>query len=179
MLIERRLGDEKTLEQGGAGCVLLRNTMHKLYDSIVPRVHSVFHIADTLGHALAADGLTRAGQGTRTTMVEDFFATRLRDGFDEVITWTRDRSRQSTPLFSTNYAAVVRDGCTPTLKSWMTSHRAGRKACARLHRDRDAGEAATPGPAAVRHDAPACPSRRGMGAFGRVTISDGRRARLC
>ena len=41
-----------------------------------------FHIADALGHALAADGLTRVGLlGTRLTMVEDFYATRLREGF--------------------------------------------------------------------------------------------------
>ncbi len=41
-----------------------------------------FHIADALGHALAADGLTRVGLlGTRFTMVEDFYATRLREGF--------------------------------------------------------------------------------------------------
>ena len=41
-----------------------------------------FRIADALGHALAADGLTRVGLlGTRLTMVEDFYATRLREGF--------------------------------------------------------------------------------------------------
>ncbi len=41
-----------------------------------------FHIADALGHALAADGLTRVGLlGTRFTMVEHFYATRLREGF--------------------------------------------------------------------------------------------------
>ncbi len=41
-----------------------------------------FHIADALGHALAANGLTSVGLlGTRLTMVEDFYATRLREGF--------------------------------------------------------------------------------------------------
>ena len=41
-----------------------------------------FHIADALGHALAADGLKHVGLlGTRFTMVEDFYATRLREGF--------------------------------------------------------------------------------------------------
>ena len=84
--IESRLGDEAAaLEQGGADCVLLcSNTMHKLYGGIAARVGvPFFHIADTLGHALAADGLTRVGLlGTRFTMIEDFFANRLRDRFD-------------------------------------------------------------------------------------------------
>ena len=84
--IESRLGDEAAaLEQGGADCVLLcSNTMHKLYGGIAARVGvPFFHIADTLGHALAADGLTCVGLlGTRFTMVEDFFAIRLCDQFD-------------------------------------------------------------------------------------------------
>ena len=115
-LIERRLGDEAaTLEQGGAGCVLLcSNTMHKLYDSIFPRVSiPLFHIADTLGHALAADGLTRAGLlGTRTTMVEDFFATRLRDGFGvEVIVPDEGQIETiHTIIFDELCRGIVRDG---------------------------------------------------------------------
>ena len=115
-LIERRLGDEAaTLEQGGAGCVLLcSNTMHKLYDSIVPRVGiPLFHIADTLGHALAADGLTRAGLlGTRTTMVEDFFATRLLDGFGiEVIVPDEGQIETiHTIIFDELCRGIVRDG---------------------------------------------------------------------
>ena len=80
--IESRLGDEAAaLEQGGAGCVLLcSNTMHELYRMNATRVGiPTFHIADALGHALAADGLTRVGLlGTRFAMVEDFYATRLR-----------------------------------------------------------------------------------------------------
>ena len=57
--------------------------MHKLYGRIATRVgSSFFHIADALGHALAVDGLTRVGLlGKRFTMVEDFYATRLREGF--------------------------------------------------------------------------------------------------
>ena len=93
--IESRLGDEAAaLEQGGADCVLLcSNTMHKLYGGIAARVGvPFFHIADTLGHALAADGLTRVGLlGTRFTMVEDFFATRLRDRFDIEVVVPDDR----------------------------------------------------------------------------------------
>ena len=93
--IESRLGDEAAaLEKGGADCVLLcSNTMHKLYGGIAARVGvPFFHIADTLGHALAADGLTRVGLlGTRFTMVEDFFATRLCDRFDIEVVVPEDR----------------------------------------------------------------------------------------
>ena len=57
--------------------------MHKLYGRIATCVGiPFFHIADAIGHALAADGLTRVGLlVTRLTIVEDFLATRLREGF--------------------------------------------------------------------------------------------------
>ncbi|HCV88946.1 MAG TPA: aspartate/glutamate racemase [Alphaproteobacteria bacterium] len=84
-MIEARLGDEAAaLASGGADCLLLcTNTMHKMFDGIAARVDvPFFHIADTLGQALAADGLTRIGLlGTRFTMVEDFYAARLQARF--------------------------------------------------------------------------------------------------
>lgn len=84
-MIETRLaGEAHALEAGGADCLLLcTNTMHKMFDGIAARVGiPFFHIADTLGTALAADGLTRVGLlGTRFTMREDFYARRLGDGF--------------------------------------------------------------------------------------------------
>ena len=57
--------------------------MHELYRMAATRIGiAFFHIADALGHALAADGLTRVGLlGTRFTMVENFYATRLCEGF--------------------------------------------------------------------------------------------------
>ena len=83
--IEARLGDEAAaLVAGGADCLLLcTNTMHKLFDGIAARVDvPLFHIADPLGQALAGDGLTQVGLlGTRFTMVEDFYATRLMERF--------------------------------------------------------------------------------------------------
>ena len=84
-MIEARLGDEAAaLAAGGADCLLLcTNTMHKLFGVIATRVDiPFFHIADPLGQALAKDGLTRVGLlGTRFTMVEDFYATRLIERF--------------------------------------------------------------------------------------------------
>ncbi|MEK9558656.1 MAG: aspartate/glutamate racemase family protein [Alphaproteobacteria bacterium] len=113
--IESRLGDEAAaLEQGGADCVLLcSNTMHKLYGGIAARVGvPFFHIADTLGHALAADGLTRVGLlGTRFTMVEDFFATRLRDRFDIEVVVPDDRQIEciDTVIFNELCRGIVED----------------------------------------------------------------------
>jgi len=84
-LIEARLGEEAAaLASGGADCLLLcTNTMHKMFDGIAARVDiPFFHIADTLGDALAADGLVRIGLlGTRFTMAEDFYAARLQSRF--------------------------------------------------------------------------------------------------
>ena len=113
--IESRLGDEAAaLEQGGADCVLLcSNTMHKLYGGIAARVGvPFFHIADTLGHALAADGLTRVGLlGTRFTMVEGFFATRLRDRFDIEVVVPDDRQIEciDTVIFNELCRGIVED----------------------------------------------------------------------
>ena len=62
------------LEQGGVGFVLLcSKRMHKLYGMVAKSVGIPFcHIADALGHALAADGLTHVGLlGIKFVMVED------------------------------------------------------------------------------------------------------------
>ena len=84
-MIEARLGDEAAaLAAGGADCLLLcTNTMHRMFDGIAARVDiPFFHIADTLGRALEADGLRRVALlGTRFTMTENFYAARLAAGF--------------------------------------------------------------------------------------------------
>ena len=83
--IARQLSAEaRILEKAGADCLLLcTNTMHKVYDQIsTPLSIPFFHIADTLGAALAQANISKIGLlGTRFTMVEDFYARRLRDNF--------------------------------------------------------------------------------------------------
>ncbi len=68
------------LEMAGAGLlVLCTNTMHKVAGAIEARVHIPFlHIADAAAHAIQAANLHTIGLlGTRFTMEEDFYRTRL------------------------------------------------------------------------------------------------------
>lgn len=124
-MIETRLGDEAAaLESAGAGCLLLcTNTMHKMYDGIASRIDiPFFHIADTLGLALAADGITRVGLlGTRFTMLEDFYAMRLRNGFGiEVI--LPDEAQMTDIddiIFKELCRGIVTDGARKTYQSVM------------------------------------------------------------
>lgn len=124
-MIETRLGNEAAaLESAGAGCLLLcTNTMHKMYDGIASRIDiPFFHIADTLGLALAADGITRVGLlGTRFTMLEDFYAMRLRNGFGiEVI--LPDEAQMTDIddiIFKELCRGIVTDGARKTYQSVM------------------------------------------------------------
>ena len=87
--------------------------MHELYRMIATRVGiAFFHIADALGHALAADGLTRFGLlGTKFTMVEDLYATRLREGFgiDVILLDEGQIGRIDAVIFSELCRGVVED----------------------------------------------------------------------
>ena len=115
-MIEARLGDEAAaLASGGADCLLLcTNTMHKMFDGIAARVDvPFFHIADTLGQALAADGLTRIGLlGTRFTMVEDFYAARLqaRFGVETLLSEEAQIAAIDRIIFEELCRGEVRDG---------------------------------------------------------------------
>ena len=123
--IEARLGDEAVaLEAAGAGCLLLcSNTMHKLFDGIAARVGIPFlHIADTLGVALAADGRTRVGLlGTRFTMVEDFYAKRLRDSFgiDVVLPNEAQMTDIDDIIFTDLCRGIVRDDARKVYQAVM------------------------------------------------------------
>ena len=134
-MIETRLGDEAAaLESAGAGCLLLcSNTMHKMYDGIASRIGiPFFHIADTLGLALAADGITRVGLlGTRFTMLEDFYATRLRDGFgiEVILPGEAQMTDIDDIIFKELCRGVVRDGARKTYQAVMDDL-AGRGASA-------------------------------------------------
>ena len=84
--IASQLSNEaQLLERAGADCLLLcTNTMHKVYDEISAGLTiPFFHIADTLGSALAQANIEKIGLlGTRFTMIEDFYARRLKDNFN-------------------------------------------------------------------------------------------------
>jgi len=74
----------RTLERGGAGClVICTNTMHALADRIADASSvPLIHIADATGGRIAADGHATVGLlGTRYTMEGSFYRRRLEERF--------------------------------------------------------------------------------------------------
>ncbi len=68
------------LERGGADFVLIcTNTMHKVADEVARNIGiPLLHIADAAGEEITRQGLQRVGLlGTRFTMEQDFYKTRL------------------------------------------------------------------------------------------------------
>ncbi len=86
----------RDLEAAGADFVVLcTNTMHKMADAIIENTHIPFlHIADATAEKVKAEGITKIGLlGTRFTMEEDFYKSRLIDkyGLDVLIPEKEDR----------------------------------------------------------------------------------------
>lgn len=73
------------VERGGADLlVLCTNTMHKVADQMQAGIHiPLLHIADATAERIRAAGLTKIGLlGTRFTMEQDFYKSRLIEKFD-------------------------------------------------------------------------------------------------
>jgi aspartate racemase len=83
------------LERGGAECVVLcTNTMHRVYADLCDAVSiPVIHIADGTARKLAAAQVKTVGLlGTRYTMEQDFYSSRLEEqGFEVLIPDAADR----------------------------------------------------------------------------------------
>jgi len=74
----------KSVEAAGADFVLIcTNTMHKVADDIQQNISiPIVHIADATATKLMLDGITKVGLlGTRFTMEQDFYKSRLTDNF--------------------------------------------------------------------------------------------------
>ncbi len=74
----------QSLERAGAGCIVLcTNTMHKVAAQIQAGVSiPLLHIADAAARPICAQGLQSVGLlGTRFTMEEDFYKSRLVDQY--------------------------------------------------------------------------------------------------
>jgi amino-acid racemase len=70
----------RSLERGGADFVIIcTNTMHKLYDKVQQSITiPMLNIADATAEKIKSDGIDRiALLGTRFTMEEDFYKSRL------------------------------------------------------------------------------------------------------
>jgi len=82
------------VENGGADFLMIcTNTMHKVFDEIESKISiPALHIADATAQSLIRDKITRVGLlGTRFTMEQQFYKSRLIDNFGiDVITPSTD-----------------------------------------------------------------------------------------
>lgn len=87
----------QSVEAGGADCLLIcTNTMHKVAPKIEDKINiPILHIADATAEQLVADGITKVGLlGTRFTMEQDFYKSRLVDKFDIEVLVPNDEDRR-------------------------------------------------------------------------------------
>lgn len=103
----------RSLEQGGAQCVLLCcNTMHDVADEIAAAVSIPFrHIGDDTAEAVARSGLARVGLlGTSHTMEHGFYAPRLEArGIDVVVPDAAARARVQSIIYDELCAGRILD----------------------------------------------------------------------
>lgn len=87
----------KSVEAGGADFLLIcTNTMHKVAPEIEAEISiPILHIADATANKLVADGVKKVGLlGTRFTMEQDFYKSRLVDkfGIDVIVPNSNDQT---------------------------------------------------------------------------------------
>ena len=101
------------LERGGADCVVIcTNTMHKVADAVCAGTRlPLLHIADLTAEELRAAGVSAVGLlGTRYTMEEPFYRSRLEDaGFDVLVPDEADRVLVNDVIFKELCLGVVSD----------------------------------------------------------------------
>ena len=90
------IGAAKSLESGGADFIVLcTNTMHKVADDIQTHTRiPILHIADATAQQIKDSGIGKIGLlGTRFTMEEDFYKSRLTQkyGLDVIIPNDQER----------------------------------------------------------------------------------------
>jgi len=97
LILDRLVGGSLAVQRGGADfLVICTNTMHKLADQVAERIEiPILNIIDVTAEAVAAKGIRTVGLlGTRFTMTQDFYRSRLRDkhGIETVIPSDEDVS---------------------------------------------------------------------------------------
>lgn len=86
----------QSVEAGGADFLLIcTNTMHKVADEIQANISMpILHIADATAAKLVSDGVTKVGLlGTRFTMEQDFYKSRLINKFGIKVVVPNDDER--------------------------------------------------------------------------------------
>jgi amino-acid racemase len=77
------IGAAQNIAKGGADFIIIStNTMHKVFDEIQKSIDApILHIADATANEINAKGIKTVGLlGTRYTMEQDFYKSRLRQG---------------------------------------------------------------------------------------------------
>lgn len=88
----------RSVEAGGADCLLIcTNTMHKVAPEIEAHISiPILHIADATAEQLKADGVSKVGLlGTRFTMEQDFYKSRLTDKFGIEVVIPQEKERET------------------------------------------------------------------------------------
>ena len=76
------------LQQAGADYIVIcTNTMHKVVPELLPKLHiPIIHIADATAEMLKKQGIKKAALlGTKYTMTQDFYKSKLLDAGVEVV----------------------------------------------------------------------------------------------
>ncbi|MBR3228429.1 MAG: aspartate/glutamate racemase family protein [Erysipelotrichaceae bacterium] len=102
------------LEKAGADFIVIcTNTMHK----VVPQIEKmigipVIHIADATADVLKKDGISKVALlGTRYTMTEDFYVSRLKErGFEVLIPEKDDIERVNDIIFNELCLGIIKEG---------------------------------------------------------------------
>ena len=93
----------KRLENAGADCILIgTNTLHKVADEVQNHLNvPLIHIASVTADALRKDGIQKTALlGTRFTLEQDFFTTKLKErGIEVLIPSENDRAIINNVIF--------------------------------------------------------------------------------
>ncbi len=101
------------LEKAGADVVLIcTNTMHKLFPDVRKKITvPMIHIADAAAEALDRQGIKKTALlGTKYTMTEDFYTSRLKErGFEVLIPHNEDIELVNTVIFDELCRGIISD----------------------------------------------------------------------
>ena len=110
----------KNLEKGGADFILLcTNTMHKLYEQIRNGINlELIHIADATAEEILREKMKKVGLlGTRQTMEEDFYKSRLeKNGIQVLIPNQKDRGLVHQVIFDELCLGIIKEASKEEFK---------------------------------------------------------------
>ena len=106
--------EAQKMQQSGADfLVICTNTMHKVAPEIEEKLDiPVLHIADAVANVLLADSISRVGLlGTRFTMEQDFYKTRLsqKHGIEVIIPCENERNLVHEVIYEELCRGVIKE----------------------------------------------------------------------